>query len=148
MRLISVCLGIAMLASVAHAESVYRWTDAEGNVHFSESPPPGTAADEMQLEYQKNPDPEAAAKQHEEWNDAAKARRDAEAIAREQALAARREAAERQQKCNDARSIIARLSDRPAVRYKRDDGTYQRYADDEREAKIAAARDAERAFCY
>lgn len=139
---------VAGLPLLASAQQVYKWVDADGTVHFSESPPPGTEADEMKLRYQSTPDPEAAAAQHKAWNDAYQERRDSKQEAAEQSRVAAQEAAERRQKCEQARGIIDRLTTAPATRYKREDGSYQRYGDAEREQKIATAREAEREFCY
>ncbi len=37
---LALCLSIPLLGTQAAANTVYRWTDAEGNTHFSDSPPP------------------------------------------------------------------------------------------------------------
>jgi hypothetical protein len=40
-------IAFALLAAAAGAADVYRWVDAEGKVHFSDSPPPGVAAEKL-----------------------------------------------------------------------------------------------------
>lgn len=40
--LMTSCL-TAVIASVAHADKVYRWVDSEGKVHYSSTPPAGTS---------------------------------------------------------------------------------------------------------
>ena len=42
-------LGLALMAQAASAE-VYRWVDAEGNVHFSDKKPPGRTAEEVEIQ--------------------------------------------------------------------------------------------------
>ncbi|HEX5094225.1 MAG TPA: glutaredoxin domain-containing protein [Burkholderiales bacterium] len=36
--------GVLAAANIAAAESVYRWTDAQGKIHYTSEPPPGTPA--------------------------------------------------------------------------------------------------------
>jgi glutaredoxin len=38
-------------AAVAHAQTVYRWVDKDGKVHFSDSPPPQDAKDASQRRF-------------------------------------------------------------------------------------------------
>ena len=43
MRRALTILAFATLAGLAGAAEIYKWTDAEGKVHFSDSPPPGVS---------------------------------------------------------------------------------------------------------
>jgi len=65
----------------------------------------------------------------------------------EKAREDREQEAERQAQCANARSIVERLETRPASRYRREDGSYQRYSDEERERMIREARDFEARHC-
>ena len=38
-------IAAALVCSAAQAQSTYRWTDAKGNVHYTDSPPPTSAKD-------------------------------------------------------------------------------------------------------
>lgn len=40
MRRLPLVLALLLLAPVASAQGVYKWTDAHGTVHYSETPPP------------------------------------------------------------------------------------------------------------
>ena len=60
-------IGLLTLSLGAYAAKVYKWTDANGQVHFSSSPPPDQTADEVRLRGNADaptptsPEPEAAA---------------------------------------------------------------------------------------
>jgi hypothetical protein len=136
-RLVFTCL-LCVLAQQSPAAEVYRWVDAAGEVHYSATPPPGgQQAEQMRVRVGKGSAPApAASPTRTQAADAQPAEKSAEQKAREdQAYEA-----ERQAQCANARSIVARLESRPAFRYQREDGSYQRYSDEEREKMIGDAR--------
>jgi Domain of unknown function (DUF4124) len=140
-RWLFLCLAWAMVPALA--EEVYRWTDAEGVVHYTAMPPPaGQQGEKMKVEGSKG-SPAAPARPAPQT--AAEPAADAKA----EAKAAEQRAYEEHQRaqCANARVIIERLETRPAASYRREDGSYQRYSDEEREQKIAEARDFERRYC-
>ena len=40
---------LALSATLAAADQVYKWTDSEGHVHFSQTPPPGATSGVQQV---------------------------------------------------------------------------------------------------
>lgn len=44
-----ILIACATLALAAGAAEVYRWVDAEGKVHFSDTPPPGVASEKLAI---------------------------------------------------------------------------------------------------
>jgi hypothetical protein len=136
-RLVFPCL-LGVLAQQAPAAEVYRWVDAAGEVHYSATPPPGgQQAEQMNVRVGKGSAPApAAAPGQPEAESAQPPQKPAEQKARED----QEYEAERQAQCANARSIVERLETRPASRYKREDGSYQRYPDGEREKMIGDAR--------
>lgn len=48
-----------MLPALAGAQQVYRWVDAEGNVTYSDQPPPGREVDTVPLRITRTDDAEA-----------------------------------------------------------------------------------------
>ena len=116
------------------AGEAYRWVDADGNVHYSAQPPPGHEATRMQL--RREPAPAPAPVQSSSGAAGTASATDAEVTAKN--AAALREYAEQMRvQCANARDIAERLRTRPAAVYEREDGSYQRYADEERERMIA-----------
>ncbi len=43
--LAALLVAVAVVCTAAQAQSTYRWTDAKGNVHYTDSPPPTSAKD-------------------------------------------------------------------------------------------------------
>lgn len=128
-------------------EKIYRWVDADGGVHYSATPPPGQAVEEQDLRYQRNPDPAAAAAAQQRLQQDIDARREAEQEAAKAAAAGGKSAASRRERCAAARGIIARLDGARGTRYRREDGSYVRYTDDEWQQKMNEARTAEQQSC-
>jgi hypothetical protein len=52
--------------TVAHAE-VYKWVDEEGNVHFTDAPPPKQKTEEVKID--RAPTPPVAASSSSSWDD-------------------------------------------------------------------------------
>ena len=44
MKRVLILAGVLAMASSAAAGSLYRWTDAQGRIHYTSDPPPGVAA--------------------------------------------------------------------------------------------------------
>lgn len=56
-RCLPLAIGLALFASAAVADSeIYKWTDEEGNVHYSDCPPPPSCDAEI-VEAEPEPDP-------------------------------------------------------------------------------------------
>ncbi|MBK6289232.1 MAG: DUF4124 domain-containing protein [Gammaproteobacteria bacterium] len=139
---------VLLLCSVAlQAEQIYRWVDADGGVHYSSAPPPGQAAESEDLKFLRNPDPEKASERIKGYDETAEKRRAAEAQAAEAATKQRQDAALRRANCAAARDVLSRLENEPMVRFQREDGSYQRYTDQDRQQRIAEARASEHQFC-
>lgn len=129
----------------AGAAEVYRWVDAEGGVHYTEHPPESRDATRMHLKKSAPAQPVAPASPPRASAGAATKTSDAEAAAKEEA---ERQQAERLQvHCANVRKNIEQLRTRPAARYPREDGSYQRYSDEERERMIADAEEFLQANC-
>lgn len=138
-------LGAAWLAvaPLALAEA-YRWVDAEGGVHYSAQPPPGHDATRMQL--RAGPArADAPAKRVD--GPAASAPGAAVDATGKDPEAERARAAQIREQCQDARETIERLRTRPAARYAREDGSYQRYSDAERERMLGEQEEFLRENC-
>ncbi len=130
------------VAPLALAEA-YRWVDADGGVHYSAQPPPGHDATQMRL--RAGPArPDAPVKRADVPAAAPAAPADATGKDPE---AERARAVQIREQCGNARETIERLRTRPAARYERDDGSYQRYPDAERERMLAEAEDFLRENC-
>lgn len=146
-----VAIAAAMLlfsGASGQAEPIYRWVDENGVVHFGSSPPPGQAAQASDLKYQRNPDPQAAEQRLEQYEEDFRQRMAEQQKAAEDRTGQQQETDQRAAQCRQSLAIIERLrSGRPGVRYRNEDGSYARYSDEEREAKLAEAEAAVQRDC-
>ena len=129
------------------ADTIYRWVDKDGGVHFSATPPPGQAVQEEDLHFQPNADPAAAAEANARRQQDIERRREEQARAAQLAAQNREKATASRERCEQARGIISRLQGARGVRYKQDDGSYRMYSDAEWQQKMEAARKAEQESC-
>jgi hypothetical protein len=53
---ILVLLALALTASLAHAELVYKWTDDKGRVHYSDMPPEGRPSKAVEIDVREPSD--------------------------------------------------------------------------------------------
>jgi hypothetical protein len=153
---------LLILATSAGAQTVYRWKDASGQTHYSQTPPTTGQYDVMQggrapssslsaaaTPAPAAPAPSAASEQREKekkFIEDAEAARKAKAAAKEKEKTAK---AEKDQRCKAAREMAQFLEERTARRLvtKADDGNYARMNEDEFMKKLDAAKKDEATNC-
>jgi len=142
MKTTKLVLGCAVLALTfaggATANEIYRWVDAEGNVHYGDRPSGAPAEQRLQLSYART-DGTAVEKRVQDRLDAKTARAEADAEAEKAANEAAEEAeiaAEQQKACESAR---ARLETYRSSRrlYKADENGERVYLDEEQRASAS-----------
>ncbi len=121
-------LALPLMATATNQDDenlVYRWTDSQGNVHFSQTPPPQQKVDQLLVEVSK-PSPAKASTDSGAEEDAAKARTPLEK------MSARIEA-----ECQRARENLAVLTTYDRVRIKDSQGNFTLLHGEEKERQIA-----------
>ena len=130
------------------ASDIYKWTDAEGNVHFGDRP--SGAATEERLAISSNPtDPDRVSAIVQARNDARTARNEAEAEAAQAEPTAeelRAAEAERKQKCSTYKERLQKFV--TSRRLYREDENGERVYLDEEETLAARARVQEQVLEY
>ncbi|MBU6469799.1 MAG: DUF4124 domain-containing protein [Gammaproteobacteria bacterium] len=111
-HLLPVLMVPAVLAfSAAQAQQVYRWVDAQGNVHYSQTPPPAGATKAKVIEVAPPPpDPTGVAEQQQLVKSVAAADAAQQKAAQEAAQAAAKKA-QQQQACDAARKQLQAYMD-------------------------------------
>lgn len=115
-------MGILLAGSLPVSADTYRWRDAEGNPAFGDTPPPGVAAERIEVQPAPpagNPADAAATGQRlQQAADRLAAEREArESQTRAASAAAARETEERRRRCEEAKWAYAALTaDRPVYR--------------------------------
>ena len=101
----------ALVFAAAQAQQVYRWVDAQGNVHYSQTPPPSAATKVKVIEVAAPPpDPTGVAEQKQLVKSVAAADAARQKAAQETAQAAAKKA-QQQQACDAARKQLQAYMD-------------------------------------
>jgi hypothetical protein len=133
-RMILACSVLLALSTGATAGQIYKWVDAQGNVHFGSQPPEGqdAAAVNPNISQPKAPLPPTktpAADTEQEAVDE-KVKQD---IAKQET--------ERKKYCETVRTNLAQLKNNPRVRVE-EKGEMRRLTEEERQARIAESEKA------
>jgi hypothetical protein len=133
-------LMLALGTSLATADQVYRWVDPQGNVHFSQTPPPGTKVQAQPMTvYVPPPDPQSL--QNTQQTEQAQA--DKDKAAADAASKKPDPAAEAQKKahCDDLRGRMQVLQQSGRTATTDAQGNLTFLDDDARAKQIAAIQD-------
>ncbi len=133
MKRLLVLLGLTILAGAAPAE-IYKWVDAQGKVHYSDSPPPGDAANPVELPPQPSEESlergrEEIARRLQYQRDDSAARREQKANQQQERQEQERAAAERQVRCAFAKNQLQVLQMQAPV-FTENEAGEREYADD------------------
>lgn len=134
-----------LLPTLGMAAQVYQWTDAEGNVHFSQSPPPATAAQRLEVK----PPPPASDPGTPDWRKEAEAFEQRRTERKKREAEAARKAAEEKRRaahCEKARSTLATVTSHGRVRLIRGDDAVV-LTEEERQALIRRLEQQIQEFC-
>lgn len=141
-------LCLAMLCTPAGADRIYKWTDKDGTVQYTQMPPPeDVQAIEIQDPAPPPADPAGESAQVQEQVDAMEERMKAreEAAAKAEQKAENREI--RRQNCATARHNLGELQQGGGRRYRAADGSVLRLTEEERQQRIAEANQQIEEFC-
>jgi hypothetical protein len=139
---------LAMVAGAGAAGEIYKWTDAEGNVHFGDRPS-GSATEERLAINSSPTDPDRVRAIVQARNDARSERDELKAAAAEAAPTAeelRAAEVERKEKCNTYKERLQKFV--TSRRLYREDESGERVYLDEEETLAARARVQEQVLEY
>jgi len=136
---------VLLMASPIINAAAYKWIDAEGNTHYSDSPPPAGINAER-IKPPPGADTEAAQKQLREKQQQARERAEQRAESEQKSAEADREQAEKTEKCAAAIRRLASYQ-RPRVNKVKADGAVRRIPEEERQAEIKKSQDYIDQFC-
>ena len=135
-----------LLAGTAQA-AIYKWVDANGDVHYSQNPPPPGVAGETLQPPPPDVDTETATKQLNEQErqfEEFHKQREEQADKESQAAA---ELALQQKNCQMAKDRLASYEQRPNINFVQEDGSRVRATEEERQAEIKKSEDMIQEFC-
>lgn len=120
------------VSGAAMADDIYKWTDAEGNVHYGDRPSGEPTEQRMQITYNRTSN-RTVQRQVQSYRDAAAAReeaRGAAAEAEEKAAEERAVAEDRMAKCEQTRTQLKQMLEARRV-YREDENGERVYLDEE-----------------
>ncbi len=125
--------GCLLTASAATAEKVYKWVDEQGITHYSQTPPPGVAAEPVAVSTGGGDD--AALERYRRILSPPKAEAP-DGKAKEGGIEPAKKAEARARNCKLARERLAVLTSRSRILMLQPDGTSVRLTEKERQAEI------------
>lgn len=134
-RFLTVLLAAACLfPALAAAESVYKWTDDEGNTHFGDRQPVGRQAESVNIRtgQSQNGGSSSSARQQLEQIDERRAQENAE---QEQSAAEQARQQQRQRNCETARNNLNILQAGGRIQTRGEDGERRYLSEEEIEQK-------------
>ena len=131
-RMILACSVLLALGTTANAGQIYKWVDAQGNVHFGSQPPEGQAAAEVNpnISQPQTPMPKPASSVGES------ADAEQEKLDQQARKEAAENEAERKVYCERIRKDLAQMKANPRVRIE-DGGELRRLTEEERQERIS-----------
>lgn len=133
----------------AFAEDIYKWVDADGNVHYEDRPSGARSEERLQISY-KRTNSDAVQQRVESRLESATAKREAKATAAEEQQSAaekRAEAEQRVAKCEEYRGKMKVMADSRRL-YREDEDGERVYLDDAgREAATQQAQSLVDEYC-
>ncbi len=135
-----------ILCNLANAE-MYKWVDAGGNTHYSQSPPVGDVSVETIKPARSRVDTEAATKALEAQKQSVDKIRDDRISAVEEKKKNEEEVLAKKQKCEQSKKRLTSYQQRPRVSIENPDGTKRIMSEDERQSEINKSKDNIKTFC-
>lgn len=141
------CLALLCSLPFLVQAEIYKWTDENGQVNYTQQPPADRPAEQIEAPPPPPIDPEKAQQQVEELIESQEAADAAEAERQQAEQAA--EAAEqmREENCQTARNNLEQYQNNPGRRVMNADGEVTRPTEEERQEKIAEYQQQVDEFC-
>lgn len=136
-RMILACSVLLALSSGATAGQIYKWVDAQGNVHFGSQPPEGQEASAVNpnVSQPKLAPPPQPAKAE------SSAQIEQEKIDQKIKSDVAKREAERKKFCETVRTNLSQMENNPRIRIE-ENGELRRLTEEERQARIAESKKA------
>lgn len=136
-RMILACSVLLTLSTGATAGQIYKWVDAQGNVHFGSQPPEGQEASTVNPNVSQ-PKPAIMQKPVEAEN---QGQLEQEKIDQKIKSDVAKREAERQKFCETVRTNLSQMQNNPRIRIE-ENGVSRRLTEEERQARMAESKKA------
>jgi len=141
---LAVCGSLTFMCGSVSVAGIYKWTDAEGNVHYGQQRPAGTSSEKMQVPQHAPIDKSSykrpGQKSADEKTDKASADKKAEEPAEEKETKAEKK--QRMANCEKVRKNLATMKSNSRIRSKDEDGNIRYLSDEEKQARMNKSQQA------
>lgn len=138
-----ICTLLFSVASIpAQAGKIYRWTDENGQMHFSENPPRGIETETVKIKASSG-----GAAATSSTTSASNVKASGKKEQAKEQLTSDYTDEEKAQYCQQSRTLLSQMEGNANRRFKQEDGSYQRLDDQQRADYIAEAKDGIERFC-
>lgn len=145
--LLRALLPLALLFSTALSAAMYKWVDENGQTHYSQYPPPAQDYEALQPPPPPASDAGQAQQRLEQLLQRQEEQRQGREQAEQEAAAAEQQAEQRRKACAAARHNLEILTTGGRKRITGPDGVARYLPEEERQAKIAEARQQIEEYC-
>jgi hypothetical protein len=129
-RLVAACTAMLLLVA-AQADTVYRWVDAQGNVHYSQTPPPNSKARAKAVDITAPPPDTTSLAQTQDMEQAVTDKQQAQQALAEKAKQDADKKAQQQKACETARQNLQQAEIARRVAKTDKDGKVEYYSGDD-----------------
>ncbi len=127
---------LLLIVTVPLHAAMYKWTDENGKVVYSQSPPPQGKAEKIKPPPQPVESSSAAQKKLQDQLQRLEDRREDRHLEGEKITKEKKKVKEDKAKCDKVKADLAALSGGPNRLFRNADGNYQRMTTEEREKRI------------
>lgn len=138
--------GITLSTSV-QAE-IYKWTDSEGRVHYTQTPPPSGDAEVLNPKYKSNKTPSEVELEFIQKNYQIYKRSELDRLKKQITEEKKQQKQEnRAVNCRISKDNLANITSSPRTLVKDDNGQYRRLTEDERQQRISEIQNQIKELC-
>jgi Skp family chaperone for outer membrane proteins len=139
---------LSAVLSTAASASVYRWVDADGQVHYSQFKPAGvTATEQNKPNTNQGPNPEEAKKRLEELRAKLQENINDREKAKKEQAEAKEDKERRKENCEKAKELVRNYEDNGRVYKTLENGERYWYTETERADLIKSSKDQVKKYC-
>ena len=143
----SCCVGVLMMFYISAVAEVYKWTDAEGNVHYTAQPPTENNVEVEQIKPLPPIDSSAAIETLQEQQSIGQAIDEHKEDVTELEESKKKRAALRKENCLKVRKKLANINSSGRIRGVDEKGNVTRATDEERQHRISDAQEKIKIWC-
>lgn len=137
-----ICTLLFSIASTSvQAGKIYRWTDENGQMHFSENPPRGVETETVKIKSSSGGSATSTATSSSATDKPAQEKQAPEQLTSDYSDE------DKAKYCQQSKTLLSQMQGNANRRFQQEDGSYQRLTDEQRADYIAEAKDGIERFC-